>query len=645
MISRTLTRAFALTTFLLLPFLVSGAINSSQTTNPAIRVGENIRISAQDGARVYADATIHSHPSRPHNLLMCSTAWSSGGNDHRTAVTYASSDDGRTWTKTFESDPADRPNDPACTMAADGVAYHLVSPRVFDPDGRPKAMFVYRSTDAGYHWELVGRVPYIDRPSITVDSTDSPYRGRVYVHGTGYIESIAGSPPNRKGLILWRSSDQGHTFIGPVARIFFDRDYAYVSSNAVVLPDGTWLAGIDQLHNLYSSATAAFAAEDNVPSSTPGHPNVALLVVKSTNGGETLSPGTKVDDWYLAVPGKWRGFTSIIPMLAADTHSKAFQNSLYAVWPDNRSGRAEIRFSYSRDAGRTWSRSILVNDDQGAPGSNARNHLNPMITVNDAGVVGIAWYDRRDAEDNLGWTVRFTASFDGGETFLPSVPVSSQAQRYRDKDPIFTTNVIERGSHVTFMVKGLGFQYSGGAFVGITTNAAGDFFPCWTDNRTGVMQAWTAGIHINDQAVRKIYSKWSSLNDVTTGVAIELTESSFNLTEGLVTVKARILNQTSEPICKPIVLRAVSLDSRSGTPTAINSDNGLTGSYAAWMFDDTLQGDCLGNQERSGTRELRFRLADIRYLNDDYSLNDRAAQQDRLGLIRFEGRVLAARQE
>ncbi len=43
----------------------------------------------------------------------------------------------------------------------------------------------------------------------------------------------------------------------------------------------------------------------------------------------------------------------------------------------------------------------------------------------DIGVVGVLWYDRREANDNLANHARFAASFDGGLTFSPSVRMSA----------------------------------------------------------------------------------------------------------------------------------------------------------------------------------------------------------------------------
>src|SRR5207247_9521570 len=90
------------------------------------------------------------------------------------------------------------------------------------------------------------------------------------------------------------------------------------------------------------------------------------------------------------------------------------------------SGRSGILLSYSGDGGRTWSAPRTVNDDRPRLKGPGPDDFLPDVAVNAAGVVGVAWNDRRDHPDNLAYTVRFTASLDGGDTFLPSVRVSPQ---------------------------------------------------------------------------------------------------------------------------------------------------------------------------------------------------------------------------
>src|SRR5438552_3614256 len=83
-------------------------------------------------------------------------------------------------------------------------------------------------------------------------------------------------------------------------------------------------------------------------------------------------------------------------------------------WPDAADGRTDVRFAYSADKGKTWSRPMRLNDDR-PPTDDTRgpDHMMPTIAVNQAGVVLVVWYDRRDSRDNMSWKIRAAASLDG----------------------------------------------------------------------------------------------------------------------------------------------------------------------------------------------------------------------------------------
>jgi hypothetical protein len=253
-----------------------------------------------------------------------------------------------------------------------------------------------------------------------------------------------------------------------------------------------------------------------------------------------------------------------------------------------------------------------MNDEPSPAAGAGRNHLHPTLAVNRNGVVGVGWYDRRDAADDLGWTVRFTASLDGGETFLPSVVVSEQPEQVHATDPIFTSAAATRDkSFIDVTIRSLGFQFGGGDWAGLTTSANGDFHPYWVDNRTGVLQAWTAPVHVEGRAAKHGDEQLAALDDLTSTVGLEVTDSDFDPATGSTTFKAALYNQGTAPACKPLVVRAVSLSSVTGTPRAVNADNGASGQGATWTFDDRISTPCLGTGQRSQPRELRFGVADL----------------------------------
>src|SRR5205823_1405903 len=137
---------------------------------------------------------------------------------------------------------------------------------------------------------------------------------------------------------------------------------------------------------------------------------------------KTMDPARKIADikstYNLATS---RGVTGD---MAAEISGK-FKDRLYVVWADVSSGRARIMFTQSSDRGEHWTAPKPIDDDEDRP-SNGPDDFMPQIAVNNNGVVGVMWYDRRDNPDNKGYYARFTASLDGGETWLPSVRVSEK---------------------------------------------------------------------------------------------------------------------------------------------------------------------------------------------------------------------------
>src|SRR5260370_26478837 len=99
---------------------------------------------------------------------------------------------------------------------------------------------------------------------------------------------------------------------------------------------------------------------------------------------------------------RWKG--AHIPSLAVDPGSAALKVRRCATWVDCRSKRLEILLAWSADKGKTWSSPIVINDDRPwADPTKGPDNMDPNVAVNKDGVVGVSWYDRRDAPDNLGW--------------------------------------------------------------------------------------------------------------------------------------------------------------------------------------------------------------------------------------------------
>ncbi len=124
-----------------------------------------------------------------------------------------------------------------------------------------------------------------------------------------------------------------------------------------------------------------------------------IYFAKSTDGGKTFGRNLRVND-DIGRAGQ------LYPSLAVDA-----RGTLYLAWHDFRRGNQDIYFSRSTDGGKTFSRNIRVNDDQGTAGQ-----FNPSLAVDPEGPVYLAWHDLRNGQADI----YFAVSRDGGATFSPN---------------------------------------------------------------------------------------------------------------------------------------------------------------------------------------------------------------------------------
>ena len=198
-------------------------------------------------------------------------------------------------------------------------------------------------------------------------------------------------------------------------------------SESVVLSDGTLMTLYGHRKPVANAGPGGggggrggLAARTPLPAA-----NYWLDVITSTDGGESWNTANRIGDYWMNRP---RSEGAVIPDIAVDPGSAHFKDRVYVVWSDFRSGRLEVMLSYSSDKGKTWSREQIINDDRAAPDPllNGPDNVTPVVAVNKDGVVAVAWYDRRDFEDNISWNIRMRASLDGGETWTPSVKVTDK---------------------------------------------------------------------------------------------------------------------------------------------------------------------------------------------------------------------------
>jgi hypothetical protein len=438
-----------------------------------ITVGPNIDVSSARASTPHLEVVIAADPVNPNGLIACSMVPDG-------VAAYISDNGGVTWSAPVIVTGAPRINDPTCAYGPGGVVYFAHKLKETAGPSDLDRLEVHRSRDGGKTWDAMIRGPQTtDRPWIAVDMRpeNGPW-GRLYasynyhVHGEATELNHPGDAGWLNAVALQASDDGGKTFTTFAMRALVG-DSAHPHrqpdmGGTAVLSDGTVVV-------LYEHAVGGGL---NPKTHKTFIVQSALMVLRSSDRGDSFEPVNTVADIKTSYnEPHTRGVTAT---LAVDPGSPAFRDRLYTVWGDVRTGRTEIMIASSADKGKTWSAPVTVSDaPQVARDSGGPDQFMPTVAVNKEGIVGVLWYDRRDNPNNRDYYARFSASLDGGATWLKSVRVSSAANEPGKK-----------GGSVT-----------NGDTSGLAASADGRFHALWIDNRSGTPQAWTAPITVAGKPV------------------------------------------------------------------------------------------------------------------------------------------------
>ena len=661
------SRATQLVTMLMLTTTTGGAQSGARALQPAptgspISVSPNIQVSRQFPKLAHYETSAADDPAHPGRLIACSIVQHED-RAARSVHCYASFDNGKSWPHVLELDANIAPHigQPAAAYGRGDTAFVVTTVAPFrrgeihipssadvpfptlnewGVEGMKRTIGVFRSIDAGKTWDRVSSFEFIDGPTIAVDKTAGRFAGRVYVGGS---LAVSGYSDGASSVRLYRSTDGGRTFLGPAQRTPAEGGSFSAQSNSVMLSDGTLAFLVTHGKPRLDAGSA------NAQPQIGGGPiaSARLQLLTSTDGGESLNPEVTVSEW---VTGRGGGKS-----LAVDRGSRFFKDRLYAVWADAATGRSVIRFAYSADKGRTWSAPVTVSDDRTpAEPNSGPDHSNPSVGVNADGVVLVAWYDRREIADGMGWRVWAAASLDGGVTFTPNRPVSEAPNAYTSQTEwiVGGPNVagggtrkpgIEQGRPVTVAPKGrplsvaldLGsFFVTGGGNLGMAVGSDGAFRPMWVDNRTGIGQLWTSAISVSGAVEKHGARELADLTDVTDRVTLEAESTDYDRSTNTLTLVARLKNTSKDIVRTPLKVRVTSLSSLLGVPSIVGAENGVAGVGAIWDFGATIPAAGLQPEATGAPRTLTFRLTDlrpIRLLRESPGFTSR--------LVTFEARV------
>jgi hypothetical protein len=407
----------------------------AQNTGIRIVVGPEILVSRGEDFP-HVETMLAANPTDARHLLASSILRprDSRGRILSRTRAYVSRDAGRSWTASLL--PEEDQWDPIVAFTPRGTAlFAYLLP--------PKHLSVFRSDDGGASWKNRLDLPFVDGPMIAVDWTRGQNRGHVYL--------AARLGEGEGPFVVYRSTDDARTFDTSVA---IAAPLARRAFNLVVLSDGTLF----------------------VPFSTVGRTLQQISGLRSTDGGRTFSAAFPI---AARQPNPRDTGDTPPAVFAAGRHDgRERLYVVYTVYAGN--SNARLMTSHSDDGGRTWSESTRVTASVGEEVTQGAANL----SVNRDGVVGVSWLERNirpmAKDDQAGhfnetYDLFFTASLDGGRTFLTPVKVSSQSSRPAGE---------------------VGRFFPGQDYMLTDAAVDGTFHLLWPDARTGVFQLLTAPVRI-----------------------------------------------------------------------------------------------------------------------------------------------------
>jgi len=574
--------------------------SGSQAATPAeeadLVVGPDLLVS-RDGTFPHIEPTVAAHPRDPSNLVAAAMTLPRPVRGVACRI-YTSLDGGSTWkTVELEEQVEKGLGDPQVAFTPRGTALFACLTQGVRASGRPRAALrVYRSEDGGLTWQgpaEAGTGSY-DHPVIAVDHTVGAHAGNVYfgvLYSSARGEAVLG---------VLRSEDDGRHFTGPV-EITRSAEDGLVIAGLGVLSDGTLAVSYTRTPRRSGGG---------------GEPRESVFeMVTSEDGGVTFSEPRKIAT-RITRP-RDRTDESLVarlnlapPMWTVDGSETETRDRLYLVWSDWRTGAWRVLATASSDRGETWTEPREVDPD--APES-AHQFL-PVPVVSRDGVLGVAYFDSRGYPDLDGYHQRFTATVDGGASFLASRRISSEPSRpaeARANDRVVLLPIADRDGGVFHLavLNAEGRWPMGGDYMGLTVDARGVFHPLWSDSRRGAFQLWTAAVRVERDSEGRGRDDSGGEDaereprPVTARVELISGPVEWDAERGEFRIPIRLQNVSDEPLHPPLTVEVVAVGwmrdvedfpeeerewVRQGIASILNADNGETGVGAVFDYTEAL---------------------------------------------------------
>jgi len=574
-----------------------------QKSAAQVVVGPNILVS-KDGDIPHVEVHSAINPQNRRNIITSAITLTSAEGGWATKV-YATQDGGVSWSDVrFPEEHQTGGGDPQVAFGIHGTAYHATLNSVKDESGTSRArLLFYRSEDGGLTWNKptdlgIGN----DHDMVAVDHSVGRYAGRVY------ITSLSASDYPIYRIRVYRSDDDGRTFIGPAeATNGGGKIGINTLTNIVVLRNGTLVI--------------PYVEFEIDPAKTKKSGSLNLFVVSSTDGGVTFSQPTKVGAQQYDIESDETRPLFTIPTVAADV-SKAFPDRIYMAWSDFRKRKYRMVASYSSDRGKTWTTPIEV--DPGAPAD--AQQYQPAIATNKDGVLAVTWFDTRNGANAWRYDQYAALSTNGGESFLPAVRVSSESSNPggEGNQALIPSALVIQDRLTLNFTSAFSRWAAGGDYMGLSADSNGDFYSFWADSRSGTFQVAGAKISLRSEvnaSAGTTNQRQLTETELTRRVELKFGATKYDSATKTLELPVLIKNISKETIYGPLHLQIPKIggvfeweDAQADKqlePAVLNATNKKSSAGAQFDFTSALgSGGALRPGEITSPITCKLRLVD-----------------------------------
>lgn len=423
-------------------------VHAASAQDVDVIVGEDAPVGDRPEGMLFVEPHLAAHPTDPDRLLAVGWATSPDYSDAY-CIAYTSSDGGETWAgRRLEGAGC---ADPWVTLTEERALLTMLGTHPALPESR-RQLLAFFSDDGGETWSSVPQsmgVGY-DGPR----SVAGP-RGTVFVTGgQGWRD-----PSNnlRSGVFVGRHrSGTRHVY---TRNRLLPSNLNQVADGAAVLTDGALVVTYQDFQRPVGGPERAFRGRDGALETRRQWATI------STDGGRSFSPPMLVTESCYDRP----------TFLAVDATSGPYRDRLYHVCAGDEF--RTILVASSSDRGNEWTDAEPIEP----PAAEAGSRREPVIAVNDEGVVAVAWMDLREEGPSENCHAPYIAvSADGGETFTEPERISAGVSC----------------PDLSRLGRAGGRFATGGDYFGLAPAADGRFHVLWPDARDGVFTLRTTAVTV-----------------------------------------------------------------------------------------------------------------------------------------------------